>query len=215
MVSSKHLAAAELWSRLLSDERVGAPARSESQDPNRNELERDFDRLVFSSAFRRMQDKTQVFPLSKNDFTRSRLTHSIEVSCVGRSLGRGLSMLLKSAEFSEVACIDIGGIVAAACLAHDIGNPPFGHSDEVAIQSWAQRNTRNPTSCLFWPTTSATAIKPLVRMGFKLAAGVLPRVTPPRHGEFRTSGGGNSPGRMRRRALIALANTVRGPGCRC
>jgi dGTPase len=140
MGSSRHQVATEAWKRLLSDERSGKPVKAGAKDHTRSEFERDFDRIVFSSPFRRLQDKTQVFPLSRNDFTRTRLTHSIEVSCVGRSLGRRLSASLKSKAFNEVGETDIGGIVAAACLAHDIGNPPFGHSGEDAIQSWARKN---------------------------------------------------------------------------
>lgn len=119
---------------------MGSPATNKQKDNTRSEFERDFDQIAFSSPFRRMQDKTQVFPLSKNDFTRTRLTHSIEVSCVGRSLGRLLSSHLSKEGFSEAGEVDIGGIVAAACLAHDIGNPPFGHAGEDAIQSWAKSN---------------------------------------------------------------------------
>lgn len=136
--AKKREAATVLWKRLLSDERSGNPSKNSSKDLTRSEFERDFDRIVFSSPFRRMQDKTQVFPLSKNDFTRTRLTHSVEVSCVGRSLGRRMSALLKASRFDEAGAVDIGGIVAAACLAHDIGNPPFGHSGEDAIQTWAK-----------------------------------------------------------------------------
>ncbi len=106
----------------------------------RSEFQRDFDRIVFSSAFRRMQDKTQVFPLAKNDYVRTRLTHSLEVASVGRSLGvlAGDHVLRVHPELrgAGYAPGDFGGIVAAACLAHDIGNPPFGHAGEAAIQHW-------------------------------------------------------------------------------
>jgi dGTPase len=132
--------ATHAWKRLLTDERSGNLGKAGPKDFTRSDFERDFDRIAFSSPFRRLQDKTQVFPLSANDFTRTRLTHSIEVSCVGRSVGRRLSALLKEARLEEVGRIDIGGIIAAACLAHDIGNPPFGHSGEDAIQTWAKTN---------------------------------------------------------------------------
>lgn len=101
-------------------------------------IQRDFDRIVYSSAFRRLQDKAQVFPLAKSDFVRTRLTHSLEVSCVGRSLGTELGLRLEAEEQipEGVSPGDIGSIVAAACLAHDIGNPPFGHTGESAIGEW-------------------------------------------------------------------------------
>jgi dGTPase len=106
----------------------------------RSEFQRDFDRIVFSSAFRRLQDKTQVFPLAQNDYVRTRLTHSLEVASVGRSLGvlAGDHVLRVHPELrgAGYAAGDFGGIVAAACLAHDIGNPPFGHAGEAAIQHW-------------------------------------------------------------------------------
>ncbi len=101
-------------------------------------FEVDYDRVIFSSAFRSLQDKTQVIPLSKTDFVHTRLTHSLEVSVVGRSLGRivGQKLLQKHPALKEAhghAFNDFGAIVAAAALAHDIGNPPFGHSGEKAI----------------------------------------------------------------------------------
>src|SRR5690606_3031868 len=101
-------------------------------------FEVDYDRIIFSSAFRSLQDKTQVIPLSKTNFVHTRLTHSLEVSVVGRSLGRlaGEKILQKHPYLKEVhgyQMNDFGAIVAAAALAHDIGNPPFGHSGEKAI----------------------------------------------------------------------------------
>ncbi len=104
----------------------------------RSPFEKDADRIIFSSAFRRLQDKTQVFPLSGSDYVRTRLTHSIEVSVVGRSLGTitGLQLKEKGHLPEDISPADIGAIVASACLAHDIGNPPFGHSGEDAIQHW-------------------------------------------------------------------------------
>ena len=127
------------WPSLLSHHRLGGAPPAAGAGP-RSEFQRDFDRIVFSSAFRRMQDKTQVFPLAKNDYVRTRLTHSLEVASVGRSLGvlAGDHVLRAHPEMSATgyAAGDFGAIVAAACLAHDIGNPPFGHAGEAAIQSW-------------------------------------------------------------------------------
>ena len=126
------------WTSLLSHQRLGgAPASGAGP---RSEFQRDFDRIVFSSAFRRLQDKTQVFPLAKNDYVRTRLTHSLEVASVGRSLGvlAGDHVLRAHAQMRAggYGAGDFGAIVAAACLAHDIGNPPFGHAGEAAIQHW-------------------------------------------------------------------------------
>jgi dGTPase len=107
----------------------------------RSEYLKDWDRIVYSSAFRRLQDKTQVFPLAESDYVRTRLTHSIEVSSVGRSLGTLCGeFILQATPGLAVGPQDFGSIVAAACLAHDIGNPPFGHSGEDAIQSWFALN---------------------------------------------------------------------------
>ena len=125
------------WMRLLTTARLGRTESDKLEDVARGAFDRDFDRIINSSNFRRLKDKTQVFPLSDNDFVRTRLTHSLEVSCIGRTLGRRVQNLLSDSVTSEA---DIGAIVAAACLAHDIGNPPFGHSGEFAIQDWARRN---------------------------------------------------------------------------
>ncbi len=126
------------WPSLLSHHRLGGPPVA-GVGP-RSEFQRDFDRIVFSSAFRRLQDKTQVFPLAKNDYVRTRLTHSLEVASVGRSLGvlAGDHVLRAHPEMPGTGYTagDFGAIVAAACLAHDIGNPPFGHAGESAIRSW-------------------------------------------------------------------------------
>ena len=124
------------WGRLITNDRLG---RAEEGSPTRHrtDFQRDFDRIVFSSAFRRLQDKTQVFPLAESDYVRTRLTHSLEVSCVGRSLGTQVGEEVVAREgFAHVDPGDFGAIVAAACLAHDIGNPPFGHSGEDAIRHW-------------------------------------------------------------------------------
>jgi len=127
------------WNQLLSLKRFGdnqiRPRKN--QDETRLGFEVDYDRIIFSDSFRSLQDKTQVVPLSKTDFVHTRLTHSLEVSVVARSLGRivGEQVLLRHPELTEVGykMNDFGAIVATAALAHDIGNPPFGHSGEKAI----------------------------------------------------------------------------------
>ena len=128
------------WEQLLSLKRQGDTNKRlrKEQDDTRLGFEVDYDRIIFSSAFRSLQDKTQVIPLSKTDFVHTRLTHSLEVSVVGRSLGRlvGKKILEKYPHLQEIHGYhmnDFGAIVAAASLAHDIGNPPFGHSGEKAI----------------------------------------------------------------------------------
>ena len=128
------------WEQLLSLKRQGDTTKRlrKEQDETRLGFEVDYDRIIFSSAFRSLQDKTQVIPLSKTDFVHTRLTHSLEVSVVGRSLGRiaGKKLLEKHPHLQEIHGYrfnDFGAIVAAAALAHDIGNPPFGHSGEKAI----------------------------------------------------------------------------------
>jgi dGTPase len=127
------------WEQLLSLKRFGDTQKRTraSQDETRLGFEVDFDRIIFSSAFRSLQDKTQVIPLSKTDFVHTRLTHSLEVSVVGRTLGRrvGKVILDRHPELKNLGYTfnDFGAIVAAACLMHDIGNPPFGHSGEKAI----------------------------------------------------------------------------------
>lgn len=128
------------WEQLLSLKRQGDKGKRLriEQDDTRLGFEVDYDRIIFSSAFRSLQDKTQVIPLSKTDFVHTRLTHSLEVSVVGRSIGRlvGKKIIEKHPHLQEVhgyQANDFGAIVAAASLAHDIGNPPFGHSGEKAI----------------------------------------------------------------------------------
>ncbi len=128
------------WEQLLSLRRYGDTNKRlrKEQDPTRLGFEVDYDRVIFSAAFRSLQDKTQVIPLSKTDFVHTRLTHSLEVSVVGRSLGRlvGKQLLNVHPYLEETHGYhfnDFGAIVAAAALAHDIGNPPFGHSGEKAI----------------------------------------------------------------------------------
>ena len=125
------------WQQLLARTRLGSSESSRATS-TRTDFQRDFDRVVFCSAFRRMQDKTQVFPLSKVDYVRTRLTHSLEASSIGRSLGTlvGEQVIARHA-LDGFESADFGSIVAAACLAHDIGNPPFGHSGEDALRHWA------------------------------------------------------------------------------
>lgn len=124
----------------MSGSRIGRLEEGVEFGGPRSPFQRDYDRILFSSAFRRMQDKTQVFPLAKNDYVRTRLTHSLEVSSVGRSLGvmAGDALLRKYPCLSDAGLqvSDFGTVVAAAGLAHDIGNPPFGHAGESAIQDW-------------------------------------------------------------------------------
>ena len=128
------------WEQLLSLKRFGDTNKRirKEQDETRLGFEVDYDRIIFSSEFRSLQDKTQVIPLSQTDFVHTRLTHSLEVSVVGRSLGRkaGKKLLEKYPHLQSIhgyQANDFGAIVAAAALAHDIGNPPFGHSGEKAI----------------------------------------------------------------------------------
>ena len=128
------------WEQLLSLKRQGDTSKRLriEQDDTRLGFEVDYDRIIFSSAFRSLQDKTQVIPLSKTDFVHTRLTHSLEVSVVGRSLGRlvGKKIIERYPYLQEIHGFhmnDFGAIVAAASLSHDIGNPPFGHSGEKAI----------------------------------------------------------------------------------
>ncbi len=125
----------KIWDKLLSADRIGAGKAPGT--PERTAFQQDYDRIVFTSAFRRLKDKTQVFPLSKSDYVRTRLTHSLEASCVGRSLGAVVGReIIARHGLKEVESGDFGAIVAAACLAHDIGNPPFGHAGEDAIREW-------------------------------------------------------------------------------
>ena len=126
------------WHQLLAKTRLGRESDPPLTDV-RSEYLRDWDRIVYSSAFRRLQDKTQVFPLAESDYVRTRLTHSLEVSSVGRSLGTLAGAFVADNEGwqgNDLIAQDCGSIVGTACLAHDIGNPPFGHSGEDAIRHW-------------------------------------------------------------------------------
>ncbi|WP_462317330.1 dGTP triphosphohydrolase [Marinilabilia sp.] len=123
------------WKHLLSTKRTGQSESPEHHD--RTQFQRDYDRLIFSSPFRRMQDKTQVFPLPGSVFVHNRLTHSLEVASVGRSLGSNIARFLQDQYGDELPLSqELGSVVAAACLAHDMGNPPFGHSGEKAISDF-------------------------------------------------------------------------------
>lgn len=127
------------WNKLICDKRFGMENYVDSKDRIRSDFQRDYDRLIFSSPFRRLQNKTQVFPLPGSIFVHNRLTHSLEVSGVGRSLANEVSLILGDKYRNESwasKIMDIGEIVAAACLAHDLGNPPFGHSGEKSIGSY-------------------------------------------------------------------------------
>ena len=126
------------WEKLISNKRLGQEDRHPERHDDRSEFKRDYDRLIFSAPFRRMQNKTQVFPLPGSIFVHNRLTHSLDVASVGQSLGTDVAraILKKRPELAETLFPEIGTIVAAACLAHDMGNPPFGHSGETAIQTF-------------------------------------------------------------------------------
>jgi dGTPase len=131
------------WASLYTTRRSGdSIKRSVAHDPVRNSFLRDYDRIIFSSAFRRLQNKTQVFPLPGSIFVHNRLTHSLEVASVGRSLGKSVGekiaarYLGESEEFNEFYRHELASVIASACLAHDIGNPPFGHSGEDAIRTF-------------------------------------------------------------------------------
>jgi len=127
------------WKDLISAKRFGMEEYHQPRHDNRSEFQRDYDRIIFSAPFRRLQNKTQVFPLPGSIFVHNRLTHSLEVSSVGRSLGSNVSeiLLARHPELAHDSYIsELGAIVSAACLAHDMGNPPFGHSGEKAISTY-------------------------------------------------------------------------------
>ena len=130
------------WDTLIADCRLGLEDRIfQNDDDIRSIFQRDYDRIIFSSPFRRLQDKTQVFPLPGSIFVHNRLTHSLEVASVGRSLGNLVASALKTSNNLQFQNMlgEIGSIVSAACLAHDLGNPPFGHSGEYAIADFFKR----------------------------------------------------------------------------
>lgn len=129
------------WSNLLLSERLAGSGKKAEQ-PGRTPFHKDHDRVIFSAAFRRLQRKTQVHPLPFNDHVHTRLVHSLEVSCVGRTLGTlvGERLSLERALPAGIFSSDIGTLVQVGCLAHDIGNPPFGHAGEYAIRDWFANN---------------------------------------------------------------------------
>lgn len=126
------------WKQLISNKRLGQESRHAIRHDDRSEFKRDYDRLIFSAPFRRMQNKTQVFPLPGSIFVHNRLTHSLEVASVGMSLGNDVAHCVMNTrpELADTLFTQIGTIVSTACLAHDMGNPPFGHSGEKAIQTF-------------------------------------------------------------------------------
>ena len=145
------------WTRLISNKRLGQEHRHTERHDDRTEFKRDYDRLIFSAPFRRLQNKTQVFPLPGSVFVHNRLTHSLEVSSVGMSLGNDVSQRIineKRPELRGTMFEQIGQIVSTACLAHDLGNPPFGHSGEKAIQTFftegAGKELKPSVSPAFW-----------------------------------------------------------------
>ena len=143
------------WNQILSTKRLGQEDRpAEAHEHKRTQFQRDYDRLIFSSPFRRMQNKTQVFPLPGSVFVHNRLTHSLEVASVGRSLGNMLAEKLHAQNINEPLIDEIGAVVSAACLAHDMGNPPFGHSGEDAISEFfklgAGKSLQNDLSEAEW-----------------------------------------------------------------
>ncbi len=126
------------WQELISNIRLGQESRHSERHDDRSEFKRDYDRLIFSAPFRRLQNKTQVFPLPGSIFVHNRLTHSLEVASVGMSLGNDAAktIIARRPELAGSLFEEIGTIVATACLAHDMGNPPFGHSGEKAMQTF-------------------------------------------------------------------------------
>lgn len=132
------------WKKLLSAKRQRESAHRQRSADLRSEFEKDYHRIIGSASFRRLQDKTQVFPLDKSDFIRTRLTHSLEVSSLGKSLGQNIGENIltyrKNSGFTPQMKEDISHILECAGLIHDIGNPPFGHFGEIAIREWFARN---------------------------------------------------------------------------
>jgi len=144
------------WQQLISNKRFGQEHKHAERHDDRSEFKRDYDRLIYSAPFRRMQNKTQVFPLPGSIFVHNRLTHSLEVSSLGQSLGNDVATRLKRKhpELANTLFEEIGTIVSASCLAHDMGNPPFGHSGEKAIQTFFTegegKQLKSTVSSQFW-----------------------------------------------------------------
>ena len=122
------------WLELLSTIRIGS--KKQITEQARSPFHKDYDRIIFSQSFRQLNRKTQVHPLTQHDGIHTRLTHSLEVSCIGRSLGMLAAEKIKDHLPVWISPADVGAIIQAACLAHDIGNPPFGHAGEYAIREW-------------------------------------------------------------------------------
>lgn len=139
------------WKTLLSADRERGNSNRQKSTDLRSEFEKDYHRIIGSASFRRLQDKTQVFPLDKSDFIRTRLTHSLEVSSLGKSLGQNIGENIlkyrKNSGFTPQMKEDISHILECAGLIHDIGNPPFGHFGETAIREWFQRRLPELTFC--------------------------------------------------------------------
>ena len=144
------------WQQLISNRRFGQEQRHADRHDDRSEFKRDSDRLIYSAPFRRLQNKTQVFPLPGSVFVHNRLTHSLEVSSLGKSLGDDVAQRLmeRHPELRGTLFGEIGTIVQTAGLAHDMGNPPFGHSGEKAIQTFFTeregKSLRSSLSKRFW-----------------------------------------------------------------
>ena len=144
------------WKQLITSKRLGQESRHTERHDERSEFKRDYDRLIFSAPFRRLQNKTQVFPLPGSVFVHNRLTHSLEVASVGMSLGNDVAhaIMQRRPELKETLFSQIGTIVSTACLAHDMGNPPFGHSGEKAIQAFFRegpgQSLQREVSPAFW-----------------------------------------------------------------
>ena len=153
------------WASLYTTQRTGETEKKNyGFDPMRNSFQRDYDRIIFSSAFRRLQNKTQVFPLPGAIFVHNRLTHSLEVASVGRSLGKAVGEQIaarykgESDEFIEFYRHELAYVIASACLAHDIGNPPFGHSGEDAIRTYF-RDLKGETRSIVHSAISENQLK--------------------------------------------------------
>lgn len=150
------------WQHLLSSRRIGQHPLP-TAEPSRSAFEQDYDRIIFSHPFRKLQDKTQVHPLPEHDFVHTRLTHSLEVSSVGRSLGKrvGEVILQRHPKLNpDFSLFDFGAIVAAASLAHDLGNPPFGHAGEDALSDFF---LHNPTGQSFKDNVSEAEWNDLIK----------------------------------------------------
>ncbi|MBQ6129715.1 MAG: dNTP triphosphohydrolase [Lachnospiraceae bacterium] len=132
------------WTTLMCSDRIRMATRNVSASDLRTEFEKDYQRIISSASFRRLQDKTQVFPLDKSDFIRTRLTHSLEVANFARSIGKMIGSRIisenKDGSFTEKMREDVSSVLECAGLLHDIGNPPFGHFGEDAIRDWFRKN---------------------------------------------------------------------------